>query len=121
LADQPQEKQELIWKQRREILIAEQVDPLRYGYEPQSWKRADQAILDLRADHPVGVIIFLVLGGHRAAKTTWRSKRTVEGLFSQPNYKVWACQATQEASRGKPAIPSTTIFHRSIKQLRQDA
>jgi hypothetical protein len=84
---------------RREGIARMENDPLRYGYEPPSWKRADDAIAAFRKKHPVGVIIALILGGHRASKTEWRAKRTVQNLFGNPNYKVWACQATQEASR----------------------
>jgi hypothetical protein len=84
---------------RRQRMLEMESDPLTYGYEPPSWKRADQAIKDFREQHPVGVLLHLTLGGHRAGKTEWRSKRTVENLFGNPDYKVWACQATQEASR----------------------
>jgi hypothetical protein len=87
------------YRVRREMLLRMEGDPLQYGHEPASWKRADDALIQFRKEHPVGVIICLVMGGHRAGKTEWRSKRTVQGLFSNRNYKVWACQATQEASR----------------------
>ena len=99
------EDQAKFWQQRRELLIAEQVDPLRFGYELPSWKRADRVLKEMREKHPIGVIIFLVLGGHRAAKTTWRSKRSVQHLFRNSDYKIWACQATQEASRESQQIP----------------
>lgn len=76
-----------------------EVDPLQYGFEPASWKLADKAIAEFREEFPVGVIVVLVLGGNRGAKTEWRSKRTDENLFRNKDYKTWACQATQEASR----------------------
>jgi len=84
---------------RAESMARMEADPLQYGYEPTSWQRADLALAKFRKEFPVGVLICLILGGHRASKTEWRSKRTVQGLFAHRDYKVWACQATQEASR----------------------
>ncbi len=83
----------------RRIAKAMEADPLRYGYEPEVWKLADRKLAEFRARHPKGVLIHLVLGGHRAGKTEWRAKRTVQAMLAKPGYKVWACQATQEASR----------------------
>lgn len=90
---------ENMWEFRRQNMVHMAHDPLNYGYEPPSWKRADDALIDFRKKYPVGVLIHLSLGGHRAGKTEWRSKRTVQNMFKNPDYKVWACQATQEASR----------------------
>jgi hypothetical protein len=87
------------YRLRRQMMLDMESDPLNYGYEPPSWKRADDALAQFRREHPVGVIICLILGGHRAAKTEWRSKRTVQNLFKHRDYKVWGGQATQEASR----------------------
>src|SRR5262245_60856461 len=79
---------------RREGMARMEADPLQYGFEPPSWERADKALREFREQYPVGVIICLILGGHRAGKTEWRSKRTVQNLFGNRDYKVWACQAT---------------------------
>jgi hypothetical protein len=87
------------YRVRREMMLRMEADPLQYGFEPPSWKRADDALAQFRKEHPVGVIICLILGGHRASKTEWRSKRTVQNLFKNRDYKVWGGQATQEASR----------------------
>jgi hypothetical protein len=84
---------------RRELMLRMEGDPLHYGYEPVSWKRSDDKLAEFRAKYPVGVLIHLVLGGHRASKTEWRGKRTIENMLVKPAYKIWACQATQEASR----------------------
>src|SRR4030095_15577874 len=99
------EDQAVMWASRREAMIRMLESPLSAGYEPKSWVRADQALAEFRAEHPVGVLIFLVLGGHRAGKTEWRSKRSVQGLFQNADYKIWACQATQEASREAQQVP----------------
>lgn len=87
------------WKKRGSEIWKEQYDPYRFGYEPPIWKQADEQIKAFRAKHPKGVLIHLILGGHRAGKSEWRAKRTVQALIGNPDYKVWACQATQEASR----------------------
>jgi hypothetical protein len=99
------EDQEVMWQSRREAMLRMLVTPLSSGYEPKSWERADRALKEFREEHPVGVLIFLVLGGHRAGKTEWRSKRSVQGLFENSDYKIWACQATQEASREAQQVP----------------
>ena len=98
-------EQEAVWQSRKETMVEMLLDPLGCGYEPKSWKRADAALREFREKYPVGVLIFLVLGGHRASKTEWRSKRTVQGLFGKEDWKVWACQATQEASREAQQVP----------------
>lgn len=102
LTDEAREK---VWAIRRQAMLEMECDPLRNGYEPDSWLRADATLKEFREQYPVGVIIFLVLGGHRASKTEWRSKRTVQGLLRNSDYKIWACQATQEASRESQQVP----------------
>lgn len=99
------EQQNQVFGLRAQHIAAMNADPLGNGYELESWKRADKALKEFREEYPVGVIIFLVLGGHRSAKTTWRAKRSVQALFRNDDYKIWACQATQEASRESQQIP----------------
>jgi Intein splicing domain len=105
MASQSEEMQARVWAVRRNAIEAMEYDPLRNGYEGSSWQRADKAVAEFRAKYPVGVLIFLVLGGHRAGKTEWRSKRSVQALFRNKDYKVWACQSTQEASRESQQVP----------------
>lgn len=105
MSRQSEEMQGKVWGARASAIEAMEYDPLRNGYECASWLRADKAVAEFREKYPVGVIIFLVLGGHRAGKTEWRSKRSVQGLFRNKDYKVWACQATQEASRESQQVP----------------
>ena len=94
-----QEDAAAIWQARKEAMVRMLDNPLSAGYEGPSWQRADRVLEEFRKANPVGVLIFLVLGGHRSGKTTWRAKRSIQNLFNNANYKVWACQATQEASR----------------------
>jgi hypothetical protein len=110
---------------RRQRMLEMEGEPLMFGYEPPSWKRADKAIKEFREQNPIGVLLVLILGGHRAGKTEWRSKRTVENLFSHPDYKVWACQATQEASReaqqGKIYKYLPSAYRNETGKMRQGA
>lgn len=105
LAAQPPEKQAEVWASRKEAMVRMIDNPLLHGYEPPSWARADRVLKEFREAHPVGVLIFLILGGHRAGKTTYLAKRTVQALFNHPDYKVWACGSTQEASREAQQVP----------------
>lgn len=82
-----------------EAIELEQADPLNAGYEPAIWKKADEELRKFREAHPVGVLIFVILGGIRSSKTEWRSKRTVENMLTKKDYKVWASHSTQESSR----------------------
>jgi hypothetical protein len=84
---------------RRQAIELEKQDSLNYGYENPIWKYADEKLSEFRKKHPLGVIICMVLGGNRASKTEWRSKRLVQNMLSKPHYKAWACHATQESSR----------------------
>jgi hypothetical protein len=104
------EDADAVWASRKEAIVQMLDNPLSAGYESPSWKRADRVLEEFRKANPVGVLIFLVLGGHRAGKTCWRAKRTVQALFNNANYKVWACQATQEASREAQQLPIYTYL-----------
>jgi len=92
------EQQDLLWKQRRELMAAEKADPLRFGYEPEVWKKADELLKKFREDNPVGPLLFIVLGGIRASKTEWRCKRLIQNMLKMPAYVGWACHTTQTSS-----------------------
>lgn len=84
---------------RSESIKLAESDPLRYGYESADWKLADEKLAQFRAENPVGVLLFIVLGGIRASKTEWRSKRIVENMLTKRDYIAWACHTTQSSSR----------------------
>jgi hypothetical protein len=73
-------------------------DPLRFGAELDIWKLADAKLDEFRARFPKDVLIELVLGGNRAAKTERKAKRLVENMVKNPGWRVWACQSTETAS-----------------------
>jgi hypothetical protein len=95
----PPEHVQAFYDLRRESLEMEKIDPLQYGYEPAIWAKADEELRKFREENPVGVLVFVVLGGIRSSKTEWRSKRTVHNMLHKPDYKVWASHSTQESSR----------------------
>lgn len=84
---------------RAERISQEKHDPLRYGYEPISWQRADKERARLREKFPIGVIEEWNLGGNRAGKSERAAKRIVELLLSKPGARVWCLQSTESSSR----------------------
>jgi hypothetical protein len=98
-ASQPAEFVEEYYRLRAEAITLSESDPLSHGYEPPAWKEADGWLAEFRRKHPVGPIVFMLLGGNRASKTEWRSKRLVEAMLSRKNYLAWACHSTQASSR----------------------
>lgn len=77
--------------QKRERLIElEKLDPLRYGYEPATWKRSRE-LLKVADD-------LLILGGNRAGKTTFAAKYVVETLLASPGARAWCLHSTDKSS-----------------------
>lgn len=72
--------------EREEKIRQEKVDPLRYGYEPPNWKKADEALARWRE--------LWIMGGNRASKTEYAAKRVVQRLLSGPRKRVWCFQTT---------------------------
>ena len=66
-------------------------DPLRYGYEPDSWKLAREQVAN-------GARELLVMGGNRAGKTEFAAKLVHEVLGAKNNAEVWCCQTTEDNS-----------------------
>ncbi len=87
------------YEARRDALLQEQADPLRYGFEPDIWKLADARIANLRRRFPMGVLTELDLGGNRASKTERRAKRLVQNMVHNPGWRAWALQSNQTSSR----------------------
>lgn len=86
---------------QRELTIQKsQTDPLRYGYEPPIWKKADEERTKLRAKYPVGVIYEWNMGGNRASKSERAAKRIVQLMLNKPNAEVWCLTSTEQHSRG---------------------
>lgn len=89
----PTKVQAYLLERERRIAL-ELSDPLRYGFEPESWKLA-RTLLDKKGSGPLELVI---LGGNRAAKTEFASKLVNETLTEKDNAEVWACQTTEDNS-----------------------
>jgi len=76
---------------REEKIRAEEEDPLRFGYEPESWALARKMIKE-------GCRELLIMGGNRAAKTEFAAKFVQEVLGSKENAEAWCCQTTEKNS-----------------------
>lgn len=83
---------------REEGIRNEKSDPLRYGYEPKGWARADRERARLRDKFPVGVIEEWNLGGNRAGKSERAAKRIVQLLIEKEGARVWCLQSTEASS-----------------------
>lgn len=74
---------------REKRINLEIIDPLRYGFEPDSWKLARKQIEG-------GAKELLIMGGNRAGKTEFAAKLAHEVLSSRDNAEVWCCQTTED-------------------------
>jgi hypothetical protein len=79
-----------ILNRREEKIKAEEQDPYRHGYEPQSWADADELLMS-------GTEL-LIMGGNRAGKTEYAAKRVMQILSSRPNCRVWCLHTTSQTS-----------------------
>ena len=75
-------------KRRQQLILLANHDPLRYGYEPEIWKKADQQEAELRQIFPSGVTHLVNLGGNRASKTYRAAKRIVQHMVRNPDPSV---------------------------------
>lgn len=89
-----------IYELRRDVIIAAQRDPLRYGFEPEIWKVADFHREELRKLLPEGVIHEVNLGGNRSSKSERAAKRVVQALVKNAGSRWWCAEETEESSRG---------------------
>jgi len=74
------------WRIREEQIANEKEDPLRYEWEPEAWRRADQ-ILDEHRE-------LLILGGNRSGKSSFAAKRIMRSMLDTPDGRFWAFQET---------------------------
>jgi hypothetical protein len=65
-------------------------DPFYYGYEPEIWKKAD-ALWNHNKE-------ILILGGNRAGKTEYASRRVLKKLTEKPGARVWCFQTNSDNS-----------------------
>lgn len=106
LLAQPEGEAALIklYADREELIRLEAQDPLRHGYEPTSWKRADAQIgWDAWLGLPSGTLTpghseMLLLGGNRSSKTEYMCKRAVQLLVKRPRSRVLILHTTDKTS-----------------------
>lgn len=79
-----------LYKDREQAIINEKLDPYRFGYEPPNWKKADE--------HLAACNEILLLGGNRAAKTTYAAKRVIQSALANPRATIWCFSQNQETS-----------------------
>lgn len=75
--------------QREEAIRLEREDPLRHGFEPETFIKARELILDFDEVY--------LLGGNREGKTTFCVKYAVEDMVRNPN-RLWAFFHSSEKS-----------------------
>ena len=88
LADPEGAKRLLVEREKR--ISSEKEDPVRYGYEPEHWTKAEKIAKRYRD--------LLVLGGNRSGKSTWAGKMVVRTLLEKPASRVWCFQTTNDNS-----------------------
>ena len=75
----------------REARIAmEKEDPIRYGFEPEHWAKAEELAREYRD--------ILVMGGNRSGKSTWAGKLVMRILAEKPEARAWCFQTTNDNS-----------------------
>jgi hypothetical protein len=74
---------------REQAIASEKHDPLRYGFDPESFKKAD-TLLETHSE-------LLINGANRDGKTEWAAKRVVKKLVAKPE-QLWACFHSSEQS-----------------------
>jgi hypothetical protein len=82
-----------LYKEREEriFLASDEGDPLRYGFELEHWKDADELLCT--------VCDFLyVAGGKRASKSEWAAKRVVQSALRYAKGVIWCFQDNHPTS-----------------------
>jgi len=79
-----------ILQKREDKIKAEEQDPYRHGFEPESWVDADKLLMSGNE--------LLIMGGNRAGKTEYAAKRVMQVLSTRPNCRVWCLHTTSQTS-----------------------
>lgn len=88
------------YEKRAQIMFLEKHDPLRYGFVPPVWLKAEEQIEAVRMDLPDGgVAVLLVLGGNRGAKTRYALWKAVKLAVTKAGARIWILHSTQANSR----------------------
>lgn len=90
LAMQPDAALELLTK-REELIRLEREDPLRHGFEPETWREA-RALLATDYD------VLGLLGGNREGKSRFAAKFSVEQLVNRPGTQWGFFHSSEQSS-----------------------
>lgn len=74
-------------------------DPLRYGYRPPSWERAERVLAEMRRENPSGVLSLLIMGAFRSSKTEYGAWKFMHTLLGHPGSRGWFMQEKEDASK----------------------
>jgi phage terminase large subunit-like protein len=86
---------------REQAIASEKHDPLRYGFDPESFKKAD-TLLETHSE-------LLINGANRDGKTEYAAKHVVKRLVAKPD-QVWACFHSSEQSSIRQQQPRIHRF-----------
>ena len=78
-------------RKREELIRLMKLDPLRYGYELDQWKRADE-LLEKSNE-------LLVMGSNRSSKSEYAARTCVEVLVEKPEAIGWFFHTTEDTSK----------------------
>ena len=98
--------------EREKRIQLEKEDPIRYGYEPEHWQKAEKLAKKYRD--------LLVLGGNRSGKSTWAGKMVVRTLLEKPNSRVWCFQTTNDNSISMQQPIVWNFMPRELRTLRKN-
>jgi len=97
-------------KKREEIILREIEDPIRYGWEPETWKLADALLawpwLDKERTAQIQaalgflkrVKVLFILGGNRGGKTEYAAKRSSRVMHEITGANIWPFHSTAPMS-----------------------
>lgn len=91
LAAMGPEKAAALLDQREAMIRREEQDPYTYGYEPAHWRKADELLAKYKE--------LWIMGGNRAGKSEYATKRVLKLLFSAAKRRAWAFSETSDNSR----------------------
>lgn len=84
---------------RRRVIEQEAEDPLRFGYEPEFWRRVDLRVAQMRLRNPGVQLELLCMGGIRSGKTEFATKRMVQHFFWTPGAWCWGLHEIETSSK----------------------
>lgn len=77
-------------QKRAQLIEAEKLEPIYFGWEPEMWRKADALWAKGRE--------MLVLGGNRSGKSTYAAKRVIQTMMSKPGCLIWCFSTSFETS-----------------------